>query len=240
MATIARRCPLEGWENDYNKGVALVVQKVALYDTAKYVILPFTVARQCSFVEMVARGAQPPLWFVSHWWGEPVVDFVACLEQHAQDYGKKDRHGYDQIGGNVDAATPYWVCAYANNQWALGDALTKDPGQTSFHQAMSLAEGTISVLDKDGIVFKRIWCEVFVSLQRQTTNGSCTPRSKAAVRSPQLASPKVTPHVMRTRHVSSNGVRRSSPSPWQPERSASSCRLPTLRCPTTRDTSSTR
>ena len=56
--------------------------------------------------------------------------------------------------------------AYANNQWALGDALTDDPGQTSFHKAMALAEGTVSVLDKDGTVFTRIWCgyEVYVSL----------------------------------------------------------------------------
>ena len=56
--------------------------------------------------------------------------------------------------------------AYANNQWALGDALTEDPGQTSFHKAMALADGTVSVLDKGGVVFTRIWCgyEVYVSL----------------------------------------------------------------------------
>ena len=67
-AHIERRCQAERWENDYNKGVALTPEKVALYDADKYVIRPFTVARKCAFVEMVAVGPQPPLWFVSHWW----------------------------------------------------------------------------------------------------------------------------------------------------------------------------
>ena len=113
-------------------------------------------ARRCAFVEMVARAAQSPKWFVSHWWGEAIPEFVACLEQHAQDYGK-DLNGVAVKGGTTEE-TPYWVCAYANNQWALGDALTADPGQTSFHKAMALAEGTVSVLDPKGVVFTRIWC----------------------------------------------------------------------------------
>ena len=77
---------------------------------------------------------QAPWWFASHWygrrrslpqlaepgthpphftrWGEPVFKFVACLLQHA-----RDRY---YIAGNDDSwlDTPYWVCAYANNQHA--------------------------------------------------------------------------------------------------------------------------
>ena len=45
---------------------------MALYDADKYIIRPFTVAGKRAFVEMVARAAQLPKWFVSHWWGEPV------------------------------------------------------------------------------------------------------------------------------------------------------------------------
>ena len=85
-----------------------------------------------------------------------MFDFIACLEQHCTDYGK-DPYGNDVEGGTTDE-TPYWVCAYANNQWALDDALTEDPGETSFHKAMALADGTVSVLDKSGTVFERIWC----------------------------------------------------------------------------------
>ena len=167
---ITRRCVAEGWV-DW-QGAALVVEKVALYDCANHVILPFTVARECSFVEMVAHTAQPPKWFVSHWWGEPVVDFISCLEQHAQDYAL---NGRGKVVGGTTEETPYWVCAYANNQWALGDALTDNPGETSFHKAMALAEGTVSVLDKGGVVFTRIWCgyEVYVSL-------ASTPKPKPA------------------------------------------------------------
>ena len=82
--------------------------QLTLYDADKFVIRPFTVRRQCAFVEMVARGAQSPRWFVSHWWGESVVDFVACIEQHAQDYGKDDDRMV--VKGGITEETPYWVC----------------------------------------------------------------------------------------------------------------------------------
>ena len=69
-AHIGRRCPAEGWTTW--QGVPLTAEKVALYDADKYIIRPFTVAKKRAFVEMVARAAQLPKWFVSHWWGEPV------------------------------------------------------------------------------------------------------------------------------------------------------------------------
>ena len=154
-ANISRRCTEQGWATW--TGQPLTPAAVSLYDTAKYIILPATVAQQCSFVELVAREAQSPHWFVSHWWGEPVFDFISCLEQHTKD-NQSSWMGGMMGGGTGRTGTNYWVCAYANNQWALGDALTDDPGQTSFHKAMALAEGTVSVVDKEGIVFTRIWC----------------------------------------------------------------------------------
>ena len=67
------------------------------------------VSRQCSYIELVATRPQPPKWFVSHWWGEPVADFVACIERHSQDHGyghwKKD--GWFET---YDESTAYWVC----------------------------------------------------------------------------------------------------------------------------------
>ena len=86
-----------------------------------------------------------------------MFDFIACLEQHARDYGKEGNARWDPWVPDETKAI-YWVCAYANNQWALDDALTEDPGETSFHKAMALADGTVSVLDKEGKVFERIWC----------------------------------------------------------------------------------
>ena len=43
-----------------------------------------TGAWQCAFVELLALADQPPRWFVSHWWGEPIVHFAACLRLHAE------------------------------------------------------------------------------------------------------------------------------------------------------------
>jgi hypothetical protein len=66
----------------------------------------------------------------------------------------------------------YWICAYANNQWRLDDALTDDPSKTSFHEAMSIVDGTVSVVDKGGIIYSRIWCgyEAYVTLKGSRAN----------------------------------------------------------------------
>ena len=66
IAHIERRCDREGWATW--KDEPLTPETVSLYDADKYFIRPFTVARECAFVEMVAIADQPPLWFVSHWW----------------------------------------------------------------------------------------------------------------------------------------------------------------------------
>ena len=46
----------------------------------------------------------------------------------------------------------------ANNQWMLGAELVEDLGKTSFRRALELAKGTLSILDRDGLVFTRVWC----------------------------------------------------------------------------------
>lgn len=79
--------------------------------------------------------------------------FVACIRRHSQDR-------------DLTTESPYWICAYANNQWDLNDALTDDPDTTSFRRALGKVEGTVAILDQGGIVFKRLWCgyEAYVSL----------------------------------------------------------------------------
>merc|ERR1719453_906228 len=63
---------------------------------------------------------QQPEWFTSHWWGEPVDDFVSCVVTHALAHYPWNN---DTTGAAVELAgmpafllAPYWVCAYANNQ----------------------------------------------------------------------------------------------------------------------------
>ena len=148
---ISRRCKPEGWAD--KSGNQRTPGTVTLYDAARFVIKPATYAAQCSLVELIAFGEQVPLYFVSHWWGEPVLDFVKCLEQHAVDRG-------------LGVDSPYWVCAYANNQWKLDDEIGGSLEESSFRKAMKLSFGTVTVLDEGGITFSRIWCgyEIFTSL----------------------------------------------------------------------------
>ena len=90
---------LTGWVD--RDGKTCHVDTVNLYDVVKFLVEPATKDKQSSYVELVAPAgtlAQTPKWFVSHWWGEPVLDFIACLEEHAK----------------VRALDPdeaaYWVC----------------------------------------------------------------------------------------------------------------------------------
>merc|ERR1719491_2018446 len=93
---------------------------VNLYDLNKYLIMPDTAKDRCSYVEMVAKGPQPADWFVSHWWGGTVIDFVSCIRQHAIDHCHSLDHTY------------YWVCAYANNQHNLESENFNDVETSSF------------------------------------------------------------------------------------------------------------
>ena len=83
-----RRCASEAWTDHYDN--AIPADGFSLYDVSSRVLAPATYTRQCSYVELVAPAgtcAQTPKWFVSHWWGEPVMDFIACGEEHARGRG---------------------------------------------------------------------------------------------------------------------------------------------------------
>ena len=116
---------LTGWVD--RDGTTCHVDTVKLYDVVKFLVEPATKQSQSSYVELVAPAgtrAQTPKWFVSHWWGEPVLDFIACVEQHAKVRALKPE----------DAV--YWVCAYANNQHKLDSDITADPKNSAFFKAM--------------------------------------------------------------------------------------------------------
>lgn len=133
-----------------------------LYDANTHAILPATRPRQCSLVELVARGTQPPDFFVSHWWGEAVFCFLACLRKH-----ELDRNLRQASRGSEGTYVPaYWVCAYANNQHQLAEAVTADPRETSFFKALQVARGAVSLVDDAATCFSRIWCgfEVYEAL----------------------------------------------------------------------------
>eukprot|EP00554_Chaetoceros_debilis_P007183 CAMPEP_0194075886 /NCGR_PEP_ID=MMETSP0149-20130528/2787_1 /TAXON_ID=122233 /ORGANISM="Chaetoceros debilis, Strain MM31A-1" /LENGTH=759 /DNA_ID=CAMNT_0038756483 /DNA_START=415 /DNA_END=2694 /DNA_ORIENTATION=+ len=158
-ANAERRCEEEKWVG--LKGELLKPHTVTLYDVCEYIIKPFTKESKKSFIEELrsTAGSQPPRFFASHWWGEPIKDFVVCLEQHRRDFAMNVNEEQERKGGGMTEDTPIWVCAYANNQWDLDDYVTKDPAKSAFMDAMKMANyRTISILDKHGIVFNRVWC----------------------------------------------------------------------------------
>ncbi|CAE7395461.1 Trim71 [Symbiodinium pilosum] len=154
ISCIFQGCDRHGWVD--HSGSPLTPPMVNLYHTMDLLVRPATAARVCSFVELVAEAPQPCQWFVSHWWGEPVVDFAACLRQHQHDR-------------NLPRSTAYWVCAYANNQWVVHEEIGADPATSSFQRAMRRAAGTVSILDSGAVCYTRVWCiyETYVSTLKQ-------------------------------------------------------------------------
>ena len=125
--------------------------------------------------------AQLPQWFVSHWWGERIRDFLLVLERHAEVrllgemHAEERAHRFLVEGGfEGEGDDCYWVCAYANRQWELSKAVSENPEESSFYQAMRIAQqkkgGVLLVLDDvvhddDGKIvsgpataFTRVWC----------------------------------------------------------------------------------
>ena len=96
-AIIMSNCVKEDWRSSYDEH-KLLPEEVNLYDLNQNLILPLTKQRNCSFKELFTTGEAKPTYYVSHWWGESVLDFIRCCEYHAE------RHGL-----SPDAAT-YWVC----------------------------------------------------------------------------------------------------------------------------------
>ena len=48
-----------------------------------------------------------------------------------------------------------WSHRYANNQWNLAAELVDDLEQTAFRKALAHSEGTLSVLDSEGVTYTR-------------------------------------------------------------------------------------
>lgn len=156
----------------------LTLEEVNLHDVLRYVIHPATVDHSCSMVELMATEEQPPDYFVSHCWKEGVLDFLRCLVEHSWRRGLESAYGFHKgrLMGPEHGTGPhpkylggrsprYWVCAHANNQHELGaDVSSLALEMTSFYRALHLAKGTVSVIDKTGAYFSRVWCVYEMSL----------------------------------------------------------------------------
>ena len=153
LEQVVKRCAAEEWigrRQDPSSGTwrytPLTAETVNLYDLASYVIVPATAPRQCSYVELVASGEQPPDWVVSAPWQLPLHQLIQCLEVHAKDAGLTEEGG------------AYWIAAVSNNQHELAEAIPADPTHSTFYKAMALSSGLVSVVDDGAECFSRVWC----------------------------------------------------------------------------------
>ena len=160
-ANVERRCVKEKWTDYKGTNQLLTPEKVTMHEINKYITIPYTKESKASFVETLpsTAGTQPPRFFVSHTWGETFYHTMECIEQMVKDFDRNKYHDDDKKGGGMTEDTPIWICAFANNQHELGDAITAHPSELGFVKAMEVANyRTLSVLDKDGEVFTRVWC----------------------------------------------------------------------------------
>jgi hypothetical protein len=97
---VVLRCVKEAWTN--SNGELLTPEKINLYDIEIRIIKTRTASQQSSYVELIATKAQIPIWFVSHWWGEPIIAMIMCLRQHVKDRGLSPEDTF------------YWICVSAN------------------------------------------------------------------------------------------------------------------------------
>ncbi|CAE8723893.1 unnamed protein product, partial [Polarella glacialis] len=150
----ATHCP--SWHDIRAAEDTLSMDTLNLYQLTPWCIKPATNERNCSMVELFSDSPCLPTNFCSHWWGEPLRDFVACIGRHCA------------VRQLCFRSTFSWICAYANRQHALSEELNDDPKQTSFYKAMCLADCLLLILDDVGpaMPFTRVWCayELFMAL----------------------------------------------------------------------------
>jgi len=154
---------LEGW-HDSQTGDQLTYKTINLYNLNDSVIKPMTMHAKCSYVEAIAFSAdgQMPSWFVSHWWGQPFLEAVTGIQQHAIL-----RHP-DSCG----VTSAYWICAFAHNQHIQPTAYTDDHKTFPFYKALCVCQGVLMMTDSigPGVVFERVWCNFEWSVATESLN----------------------------------------------------------------------
>eukprot|EP00933_Yihiella_yeosuensis_P076260 TRINITY_DN8593_c2_g1_i1.p1 TRINITY_DN8593_c2_g1~~TRINITY_DN8593_c2_g1_i1.p1 ORF type:complete len:774 (+),score=112.82 TRINITY_DN8593_c2_g1_i1:133-2454(+) len=171
------------WQNlSKPRGHLLSTETLNLHHFNDWVIKPATKEADCSCAEMIANGPQDPSWFVSHWWGGRLREFIECLALHARTRQVKD-------------AEAFWVCAFALRQNKLQEALPGEPKDRSFIKAMKMSIGVVLILDSKSDTapftgpatpFSRTWCMyeltvAIVNLRKSVDILTCTKEKGPAI-----------------------------------------------------------
>ena len=143
-----------------------------LYEVAAEMIVPACEELQISYVELLRRGSGDSLegvkpdTFVSHWWGEEFPKFIRALTGFARI--RCANVPWTILARKRDYEKwAFWICAFANNQYAiehaLGDFSTDNSPRTAvmtsaFATALGAVDDVVAVLDDQGKIYTRIWC----------------------------------------------------------------------------------
>ena len=161
-----------------NGGSEVTMETINLYHIVEHFVMPLTKKDRCSFVELATKTNDgdsetttpaPPRFFVSHWWGTPLVDTIQMLKLHE----KKGLTMKDTFSSDYSV----WICAFSNRQHNLAEEELDATNYLSTPFAKALmseqCRGTVLLLnEKNATALTRSWCifEAFVSLTHCQNN----------------------------------------------------------------------
>jgi len=162
-------------------GQLLAPDMVNFYHLLHWVLMPATQEHRLSYVERITNSYQvrkKPRWMISHWWGNSILDFWVCVSTHA-------------AVRCLDEDTSYWVYAFAGNHWDPDPTTSTDPTVAHIWRALSVSYGMLTVIDKAGEVFNRLWCNYEVLALMQSAE--VKPHDIAAMTMAPVGHPTATP-----------------------------------------------
>lgn len=151
---------ITGWFDGHQHLSSLRLREASIRQLRHWIIEPLTIELGLSYVEVVglANEIMQKTFFISHYWGDAVRDFVKCVSRHIQIRGLPPRE------------TSYWDCAFALSQQELGGG----PLQGPCVRAMAAASGVLFIVDPGATVFRRSWCLFEAALPGLASRGHFT------------------------------------------------------------------
>lgn len=169
MANVKRRCVEEGWKDENEN--PLSVENVSIRDVMENVVKPFTdeVNRDASFVQCLpsCAGAQKPRFVASHSMDMPLSDMIDCYAQFVEDFSSNISKAQDDKGGGMTEDTAIWIFTFAVRPWCIAPFLENEKASRIARQYAEYR--TVTFLDRERKVFKRMWCvyDVYQALRRR-------------------------------------------------------------------------
>jgi len=106
-----------------------------LHHINHWLVKPATQEKNCSLVELLTGQKQAPSWYVVHWWGERVADFLTCMELHVSTR-------------KLPESASFWIDAYSNRQHSMHDVTADDPRKSCFFRGIAAANfQVLAILD---------------------------------------------------------------------------------------------